>query len=153
MSEWSLEKILSSLHADIQHQLTAAREALSHPVSKGDASERIWLDLLQNYLPKRYQAEKAFIVDSKGLFSEQIDVLIFDRQYSPLSLTLEANSSSHQKVFTLFSKQNRQLMQVLLIMHIKKYYLFENYIVLVFQYRMLVARFQLNLLFTLLAGF
>jgi len=58
MSEWSLEKILSSLHADIQHQLTAAREALSHPVSKGDASERIWLDLLQNYLPKRYQAEK-----------------------------------------------------------------------------------------------
>jgi hypothetical protein len=83
MSEWSLEKILSSLHADIQHQLTAAREALSHPVSKGDASERIWLDLLQKYLPKRYQAEKAFIVDSKGLFSEQIDVVIFDRQYSP----------------------------------------------------------------------
>jgi hypothetical protein len=41
------------------------------------------LQLLDTYLPKRYQAATAHIVDSQGVFSEQIDVVIFDRQYSP----------------------------------------------------------------------
>ncbi|MBB4818690.1 hypothetical protein HNP29_002067 [Pseudomonas alcaligenes] len=39
--------------------------------------------MLDTYLPKRYQAAKAFVVDSLGNFSEQIDVVVFDRQYSP----------------------------------------------------------------------
>jgi hypothetical protein len=34
-------------------------------------------------LPQRYQAAKATVVDSKGGFSQQIDVVVFDRQYSP----------------------------------------------------------------------
>src|SRR5207253_2035678 len=54
-----------------------------HPVSSGDASEEVWLELLTKYLPKRYMADKAFVVDSNGVFSQQIDVLIFDRQYTP----------------------------------------------------------------------
>ncbi|EDO26170.1 predicted protein [Nematostella vectensis] len=66
-----------------ERALEIARKAFGHPGSKGDASENIWLELLQEYLPKRYQAEKAHIVDSNGSFSQQIDVVIFDRQYSP----------------------------------------------------------------------
>lgn len=83
MANWTLEQILHGLHDDIHQRLEIARKALSHPVSKGDASEKIWLELLNKYLPERYRAEKAHIVDSKGQFSEQIDVVIFDRQYSP----------------------------------------------------------------------
>lgn len=49
----------------------------------GDASEAVWLELLQTYLPRRYQTESAHVVDSEGDFSEQIDVVVFDRQYSP----------------------------------------------------------------------
>ncbi len=56
---------------------------MGHPGSKGDASEKVWVDLLQDYLPKRYQAATAHVVDSNGVFSEQIDVVVFDRQYSP----------------------------------------------------------------------
>jgi hypothetical protein len=41
------------------------------------------LELLDTYLPKRYQAKTAHVVDSKGMFSDQIDVVVFDRQYSP----------------------------------------------------------------------
>ncbi|MCF7701598.1 DUF6602 domain-containing protein [Loktanella sp. M215] len=89
MADWSLQIILSSLHEDIQRRLAAAREALSHPVSKGDASEKIWLELLQKYLPERYQVAKAFVVDSKGSFSQQIDVVVFDRQYSPFIFNFE----------------------------------------------------------------
>lgn len=83
MSEWSLEALLASLHDDIQKRLEIAREALAHPGTKGDASEAVWLELLQQYLPHRYQAATAHIVDSKGAFSDQIDVVVFDRQYSP----------------------------------------------------------------------
>ncbi|STN25082.1 Uncharacterised protein [Escherichia coli] len=39
--------------------------------------------MLDTYLPKRYQAANAFVVDSLGNFSDQIDVVVFDRQYSP----------------------------------------------------------------------
>jgi hypothetical protein len=83
MADWSLKTLLEGLHDDIHQRLSTARKTLVHPVSKGDASENIWLELLQKYLPKRYQAEKAFVVDSNGEFSQQIDVVVFDRQYSP----------------------------------------------------------------------
>src|SRR5262249_38504227 len=92
MSGWSLPKILGGLHDDIERRLGTAREALGHPGTKGDASEHVWLDLLQTYLPRRYSAERAHVVDSKGEFSQQIDVLVFDRQYSPFIFHYEGQT-------------------------------------------------------------
>lgn len=89
MHNWTLSDLLGGLHDDIQHRLTLARKSLAHPVAKGDASEGVWLELLQKYLPQRYQAAKAFVVDCKGSFSEQIDVVVFDRQYSPFIFEFE----------------------------------------------------------------
>ncbi len=83
MSTWSLSELLAGLHDEIEQQLERVRKTLAHPGTKGDASEEVWLELLQTYLPKRYQAAKAHVVDSNGTFSDQIDVVIFDRQYSP----------------------------------------------------------------------
>jgi hypothetical protein len=83
MSDWSLPKLFSSLHNRIETELNVAREALSHPGTKGDTSEAIWIGLLETYLPRRYRVCSAHVVDSKGAFSDQIDVVIFDRQYSP----------------------------------------------------------------------
>lgn len=84
MSNWSLTEILRGLHDDIHSRLEIVRKTLEHPGTKGDASEEVWLSLLNQYLPSRYRAEKAFVVDSKGNFSDQLDVVIFDRQYSPI---------------------------------------------------------------------
>lgn len=89
---WSLQQLLSSLHDDIQHRLETARKNFNHPVAKGDATENVWLKLLESYLPERYRAAKAFIVDSKGVFSEQMDVVVFDRQYSPFIFTFEGQT-------------------------------------------------------------
>lgn len=83
MSGWSLRVLLESLHEDLQSRLALSRTSFGHPGTKGDATEGIWLQLLQHYLPKRYQAEKAHVVDSHGNFSDQIDIVVFDRQYSP----------------------------------------------------------------------
>ncbi len=89
MTNVSLPRLLAVLHDDIERRLAAAREAIVHPVAKGDASERVWLDTLQRYLPRRYCAERAHVVDSKVNFSESIDIVVFDRQYSPFILTFE----------------------------------------------------------------
>ncbi len=82
-SGWSLPSILTELHQDIESKLKASRKVFGHSTTKGDASENTWLEMLSTYLPERYRAEKATVVDSKGAFSLQIDVVVFDRQYSP----------------------------------------------------------------------
>lgn len=92
MTDWSLSVLLAGLHDDIQQKLEIVRKSLGHPVSKGDASETVWLELLQTYLPKRYQAVTAHVVDSNGVFSEQIDVVVFDRQYSPFIFSFKGQT-------------------------------------------------------------
>lgn len=92
MTTWSLSQLLASLHDDIQRRLETVRKSFGHPGTKGDASEQVWLQLLQTYLPHRYQAATAHVVDSRGIFSEQIDVVVFDRQYSPFIFQYEGQT-------------------------------------------------------------
>lgn len=81
-----LKEIFLGLQDQMYSKLSLNRRILTHPVTKGDASELEWTEMLSTYLPKRYQAEKAFVIDSKGNASEQIDIVIFDRHYSPFLL-------------------------------------------------------------------
>lgn len=83
-SKANLSGLLGGLHSSLASQLNFAREIISHPTAKGAASENHWIGLLDTYLPKRYRASSAFAIDSKGQCSDQIDVVIYDRQYSPL---------------------------------------------------------------------
>ena len=92
MSKWSLPELLAGLHEDIQNRLAIVRKSFGHPGTKGDASEGVWLDLLRTYLPNRYQTETAHVVDSQGTFSQQIDVVVFDRQYSPFIFRYEGET-------------------------------------------------------------
>jgi hypothetical protein len=92
MTIWSLAELLGGLHDDIQWRLDTARRCFGHPGTKGDASETVWLELLDAYLPRRYRAAKAHVVDSQGAFSDQIDVVVFDRQYSPFIFRYEGQT-------------------------------------------------------------
>jgi hypothetical protein len=83
VTAWSLPVLLERFHHDVEHKLETARKSFAHPGTKGDASEEVWLEMLREYLPRRYTATKAHVVDSDGTFSQQIDVVVFDRQYSP----------------------------------------------------------------------
>lgn len=84
MSERSLKDILANLHDLIHKELEIARQSFEHSGTKGEASENVWREILNKYLPKRYRAGKAHVVDSRGAFSDQIDVVVYDQQYSPL---------------------------------------------------------------------
>lgn len=108
MTEWSLSNLLVSLHDDIERRLEGARKVFGHPGTKGDASETVWRDLLKGYLPKRYEVASAHVVDSNGLFSQQIDVVVFDRQYSPFVFHYEGQVIiPAESVYAVFeAKQN-----------------------------------------------
>ncbi len=54
-----------------------------HASSAGHATERDWIHLFTRYLPKRYTAAPAFVIDHKGRRSRQIDIAIFDNLYTP----------------------------------------------------------------------
>ncbi len=82
--ENQLHNIAHALQETLEASLRASSSAHAHPVSKGDATEENWLKMLQNHLPKRYEASKAFVMDSRGVTSDQIDIVIYDRQYTPI---------------------------------------------------------------------
>jgi len=56
----------------------------THGTTIGDASEADWAGMLRSFLPTRYGVGPIFAVDSHGGESLQVDLAIYDRQYSPL---------------------------------------------------------------------
>lgn len=65
------------------------REFNLHQGAKGEAAETSWIHLLREYLPNRYEIQRAMVVDSKGSASQQIDIVIFDRQYTPFVINYD----------------------------------------------------------------
>lgn len=81
-----LKELFLSLQEQMIAKFKTTRGFIQHRPTKGTAAEQNWLSMLKAYLPERYKADSAFVIDSDGRLSEQIDVVIYDRQYSPLIL-------------------------------------------------------------------
>lgn len=79
-----LKDLFSALQQRLSVSLGADRKVFTHPVARGDGAEINWVAMLDSHLPHRYQVDKAFLIDAKGNRSEQIDVVIYDRQYTPV---------------------------------------------------------------------
>ena len=65
-------------------ELEIPLEFTKHPTTIGDSSEANWVRMLRSFLPGRYEVGPVFALDAQGKQSEQIDLAIYDRQYSPL---------------------------------------------------------------------
>jgi len=102
------------LQGQMMAKLTTNRRHIHHPTSKGDATEQNWIEMFRDYLPKRYGVEKAFVIDWRGHISEQIDVVIFDQQYSPFLFnqdgTLYVPAESVYAVFEVKPLLTRQVL-------------------------------------------
>jgi hypothetical protein len=84
---------LNEVFLHMQRRMLAHLEvgsALEHASTCGAASEAHWIRLFNSHLPERYRASSAFIVDSGGRRSRQIDIAIYDRFYSPLIFPYES---------------------------------------------------------------
>lgn len=79
-----LKELFLALQGELATTLQLSRDFVHHPGTKGDVSELKWVETLRDYLPARYEVEKAFVLDADGNLSDQIDIVIFDRQYCPL---------------------------------------------------------------------
>ena len=67
---------------------------ITHAGDRGEVNEQHFIDFLRKYLPNRYTVEKAIVMDSTGSVSDSIDVVVFDRQYTPTLL----DSDKHRYV-------------------------------------------------------
>jgi hypothetical protein len=77
---------LSEVFRRVQREMVAqlsVGQLFEHASSHGAATERHWLELFERYLPQRYRAAPAFVIDSAGRRSRQIDLAIFDNLSSP----------------------------------------------------------------------
>ena len=78
-----LKELFEGLQKQMYASLEMNRKMISHPGSKGDATERHWINFLQTYLPDRYKVDKAIVIDSHGNVSDQMDIVIYDSLYTP----------------------------------------------------------------------
>jgi hypothetical protein len=107
-----LRSLFCDLQSGLLNSLHISKKHIHHPTSLGDETELDWASMLKNYLPKRYTVEKAFVIDSNGLLSEQIDIVIFDRQFSPFIFrkknTLYVTAESVYAVFEVKQALNKK---------------------------------------------
>ena len=82
----NIKEVFKGLQNQMEAALTFNRKVVAHPGTKGLVAELEWVKMLATYLPKRYYVDSAFVIDSDGNISEQIDIVVFDRQYSPFIL-------------------------------------------------------------------
>lgn len=83
----NIAELFNGLQNQMVAQLNTNREFILHSVSKGDSLENVWIEWLRKYLPNRYCVDKAIIIDSNGNLSHQIDLVIYDQQYTPFVFT------------------------------------------------------------------
>ena len=82
-----ISELFGGLQKQMEAQLNTNRDNIPHPGTKGDSLENVWIDWLRKYLPNRYCVDKAIVVDSEGQLSDQIDLVIYDQQYTPFVFT------------------------------------------------------------------
>lgn len=78
-----MRQLFNALDEEMMLKLSSKIDEISHPVSKGDEAELNWIGLLRAYLPERYSVDSGFIIDYEGTISDQIDVIIYDRHFTP----------------------------------------------------------------------
>lgn len=71
----------------LKSRLELASRSITHNGELGAVNEQSFIDFLRQNLPQRYAVNSAIILNSEGKSSDQIDVVIHDRFYSPTLLS------------------------------------------------------------------
>lgn len=72
-------------------QLDLSSKSITHNGVMGNVNEQHFIQVLRKYLPRRYEVDQGIVIDSNGATSDQIDVIIFDHQYTPTLLDQQAH--------------------------------------------------------------
>ena len=81
--------LFKGMQTEMEATLALGRTSITHNGEMGEAAEESWRKWLRTYLPGRYEVDKAIVVDCDGETSDQIDIVVYDRQYSYFVFTHE----------------------------------------------------------------
>lgn len=82
MGKIDMTELFKGMQVQMLSTLELGRAQITHNGEMGEAAEESWRKWLRDYLPKRYRVDKAIVVDCDGNTSDQIDIVIYDSQYS-----------------------------------------------------------------------
>ncbi len=81
-----LREAFSKQQALLAAKLQLAEYSITHHGKRGDVAEKHFIEILQAYLPRRYSVDSGIVIDHRGNTSDQIDIIIYDRQFTPTLL-------------------------------------------------------------------
>lgn len=81
-----LRKSFSAEQEVLQLKLKLSTTSITHDGVMGDVNEKHFIEFLSRHLPRRYAVSSAIVIDSNGNTSDQIDIVIYDNQYTPTLL-------------------------------------------------------------------
>lgn len=81
-----LRDAFAQVQTNLSSQMKLASQSISHAGVMGSVNEEHWLDVFRAYLPNRYDVATGIVIDSCGNRSDQIDVVVFDRHFTPTLL-------------------------------------------------------------------
>ncbi|MFN6352936.1 MAG: DUF6602 domain-containing protein [Cyanobacteriota bacterium] len=67
----------------LSKQLQLSFQSITHSGTMGEVNEEHFIRFLRRTLPRRYGVEQGIVIDCYGATSDQIDIIIYDRQYTP----------------------------------------------------------------------
>jgi hypothetical protein len=98
-----LHHLFMDLQKEMCTKIETIRKRIEHGPSKGTGVEEVWNNWFKEYLPTRYTPTKAFVVDSTGQISDEIDIVIYDRHFSPFLFNHEgAQYIPAESVYAIF---------------------------------------------------
>src|ERR1043166_802560 len=78
-----LQQAFSRQQSVLYEALEFAKASITHDGKCGDVTEKHFIKTLRSYLPNRYGVDSAIVIDSNGNTSDQMDIVIYDWQYTP----------------------------------------------------------------------
>ena len=76
------EGVVDRLHAEV----SVLNRLIDHPGEKGRENEQVLQRVLERLLPRCYGLGTGLLIDAKGGYSSQMDIVIYDQQYHPTLL-------------------------------------------------------------------
>lgn len=74
------------VQAELALKIRRASQSIGHHGTQGSVNEDHWIEVFRAYLPNRYEVATGIVIDSRGGRSDQVDIIIFDRHFTPTLL-------------------------------------------------------------------
>jgi Domain of unknown function (DUF6602) len=84
VEKMSLQELFNGVSKKLKIDFEEQAKLLGHPGEVGTGRETVLENILVKYLPRRYGVDSGFVIDALGNKSEQIDIIIYEADYTPV---------------------------------------------------------------------